>query len=457
MPRGDKSAYTDKQVRQAEHIEEGYEHRGVSEGEAERRAWATVNKETGGGKRSGSGRGKLENTAPSRKGGRLGGQAAASRPAASRSASAKKAAETRKREASKASVACQLGSGLPRIVEAIPRGSIPGRRGDRRLGRPPSGWMGEHFPLRRPPSAPRTQPCSRRRIRRSCYAVEPRRFRHDSGEQQVGRQNHAEELLHPALPCGTPIVTTAQLGMVALRRSTAHPSALMSFPEIGDCPPGAALSRRRRWRMSTLFNVAAWACHSRAKKMIATCAAADSSSRTSRCGERRRWCFCAVLTPMPISARSQSRPPHEGGCSRRRPAADQADPGRDAGGRRPLAALAAARDRQGALCRRGRSRPASRRRARKPRTSPLPSPSTTSRSKRWWTRAPSAPAAQPWCTNTSATTCSRSGRSPVATSKPPRAPPRSPSAGNTARTGSPVRRWSAAVSWPIATTGSTRS
>jgi hypothetical protein len=58
MPRGDKSAYTDKQKRQAEHIEEGYEHRGVPEGEAERRAWATVNKETGGGKKSGSGRGK---------------------------------------------------------------------------------------------------------------------------------------------------------------------------------------------------------------------------------------------------------------------------------------------------------------------------------------------------------------------------------------------------------------
>src|ERR1700760_1141356 len=58
MPRGDKSAYTDKQKRQAEHIEEGYEHRGVPEEEAERRAWATVNKETGGGKKSGSGRGK---------------------------------------------------------------------------------------------------------------------------------------------------------------------------------------------------------------------------------------------------------------------------------------------------------------------------------------------------------------------------------------------------------------
>ncbi|HEU4565067.1 MAG TPA: hypothetical protein VFS05_10480 [Gemmatimonadaceae bacterium] len=56
MPRGDKSAYTDKQKRQAEHIEEGYEKRGVSEREAERRAWATVNKESGGGKKTGSGR-----------------------------------------------------------------------------------------------------------------------------------------------------------------------------------------------------------------------------------------------------------------------------------------------------------------------------------------------------------------------------------------------------------------
>ena len=58
MPRGDKSSYTGKQKRQAEHIEEGYERRGVSKGEAERRAWATVNKETGGGKKRGSGRGK---------------------------------------------------------------------------------------------------------------------------------------------------------------------------------------------------------------------------------------------------------------------------------------------------------------------------------------------------------------------------------------------------------------
>ena len=57
MPRGDKSSYTDKQKRMAEHIEEGYERRGVSEDEAERRAWATVNAETHGGKKSGSGRG----------------------------------------------------------------------------------------------------------------------------------------------------------------------------------------------------------------------------------------------------------------------------------------------------------------------------------------------------------------------------------------------------------------
>lgn len=51
MPRGDKSKYTDKQKRQTHHIEEGYEKRGVSEKEAERRAWATVNKQTGGGKK----------------------------------------------------------------------------------------------------------------------------------------------------------------------------------------------------------------------------------------------------------------------------------------------------------------------------------------------------------------------------------------------------------------------
>jgi plasmid stabilization system protein ParE len=99
MPRGDKSSYTSKQQRQAEHIEEGYEKRGVSKEEAERRAWATVNKETGGGKKSGSGRGKPMDTSPSRKGGRKGGAASARRPAAARSAAAKKAAATRKRTA----------------------------------------------------------------------------------------------------------------------------------------------------------------------------------------------------------------------------------------------------------------------------------------------------------------------------------------------------------------------
>jgi plasmid stabilization system protein ParE len=98
MPRGDKSAYTDKQKRQAEHIEEGYEQRGVPEEEAERRAWATVNKMSGGGKKSGSGRGKATNKAPAKKGGAKG---ASARTAASRSAAAKKAAETRARKASK--------------------------------------------------------------------------------------------------------------------------------------------------------------------------------------------------------------------------------------------------------------------------------------------------------------------------------------------------------------------
>ena len=101
MPQGDKSAYTDKQKRQARKIEEGYEERGVPEDEAERRAWATVNKMTGGGKKSGSGRGKKVNKAPAKKGGRKGGAAAAARPRAERSRSAKKAAATRKRRASR--------------------------------------------------------------------------------------------------------------------------------------------------------------------------------------------------------------------------------------------------------------------------------------------------------------------------------------------------------------------
>lgn len=96
MPRGDKSSYTDKQKRKAEHIEEGYEKRGTSHKEAERRAWATVNKESGGGKKSGSGRGKKESHASSRKGGRKGGSSQGSEK---RSAAAKKGWETRRRRA----------------------------------------------------------------------------------------------------------------------------------------------------------------------------------------------------------------------------------------------------------------------------------------------------------------------------------------------------------------------
>lgn len=70
MPKGDKSSYTSKQKRKAAHIEEGYEKRGVSAKEAEKRAWATVNKEDHGGKKSGAGRGKKSNHSASRKGGR---------------------------------------------------------------------------------------------------------------------------------------------------------------------------------------------------------------------------------------------------------------------------------------------------------------------------------------------------------------------------------------------------
>jgi plasmid stabilization system protein ParE len=96
MPRGDKGAYTDKQKRKAEHIEEGYEERGVSKDEAERRAWATVNKESGGGNKSGSGRGKKDNTASSSRGGR---KSQSSRSDADRSAAAKKGWETRRKKA----------------------------------------------------------------------------------------------------------------------------------------------------------------------------------------------------------------------------------------------------------------------------------------------------------------------------------------------------------------------
>jgi plasmid stabilization system protein ParE len=100
MPRGDKSKYTDKQERKADHIAESYESRGVSDKEAERRAWATVNKDDGGGKKEGgSGRGEHTGHPAAHKGGKAGGRASANRSAAERSASAKKAAATRKRNA----------------------------------------------------------------------------------------------------------------------------------------------------------------------------------------------------------------------------------------------------------------------------------------------------------------------------------------------------------------------
>ncbi len=97
MPRGDKSKYTDKQVRQAEHIEEGYEKRGVPKAEAERRAWATENAISGGGrKKGGSGEGRAENKAPTKKGGKIGGKSV---PHATRVTAGKKAAATRKAHA----------------------------------------------------------------------------------------------------------------------------------------------------------------------------------------------------------------------------------------------------------------------------------------------------------------------------------------------------------------------
>ena len=100
MPRGDKSKYTDKQDRKADHIAESYEAKGVSKKEAESRAWATVNKDDGGGKKpGGSGRGKDTGHPAAHKGGEKGGKASAGRSAAARSASAKKAAATRKRNA----------------------------------------------------------------------------------------------------------------------------------------------------------------------------------------------------------------------------------------------------------------------------------------------------------------------------------------------------------------------
>lgn len=95
MARGDKSKYTSKQIRKAAHIEESYEKRGVPEKEAEKRAWATVNKESGGGNLGGSGRGKKDTNVSSIRGGKI---ASRSISKEKRSAAAKKAWRTRKRE-----------------------------------------------------------------------------------------------------------------------------------------------------------------------------------------------------------------------------------------------------------------------------------------------------------------------------------------------------------------------
>lgn len=100
MAQGDKSKYTDKQRRKAEHIAESYEARGVPEPEAEARAWATVNKDDGGGKKpGGSGRGKASDHPAAHRGGAIGGKASAARTPEERSASARKAVATRKRNA----------------------------------------------------------------------------------------------------------------------------------------------------------------------------------------------------------------------------------------------------------------------------------------------------------------------------------------------------------------------
>lgn len=52
MATGSKAGYTAKQKRKAKHIEDSYEDQGVSHKEAQKRAWATVNKQDGGGKKS---------------------------------------------------------------------------------------------------------------------------------------------------------------------------------------------------------------------------------------------------------------------------------------------------------------------------------------------------------------------------------------------------------------------
>lgn len=97
MPQGDKSKYTDKQKRMARHIEDGYKEKGVSEDEAEARAWATVNAIDGGGKKpGGSGRGKSRNPAATKKGGKEGGAAAHAKQITAKKTAAKFSKKTTK-------------------------------------------------------------------------------------------------------------------------------------------------------------------------------------------------------------------------------------------------------------------------------------------------------------------------------------------------------------------------
>ncbi len=102
MPRGSKAKYSDKQKCQAEHIEEGYENRGTPKKEAERRAWATVNKVIRRRQKDRLRPRQTNQQVPAKKGGKLGGAASANRTAGERSVSAKKAARTRKARAAHA-------------------------------------------------------------------------------------------------------------------------------------------------------------------------------------------------------------------------------------------------------------------------------------------------------------------------------------------------------------------
>lgn len=97
VPRGDKDAYTDKQKRKAAHIEESYEERGASKDVAEARAWATVNKESGGGNKSGSGRGEPDTHVSSSHG----GKAHKSGSAEQRTAAARRGWDTRRKNQAK--------------------------------------------------------------------------------------------------------------------------------------------------------------------------------------------------------------------------------------------------------------------------------------------------------------------------------------------------------------------